>query len=89
MPPTVPPPLASSNGPELAHTAVRNEILNRLGRPPALLHVSVRPLWAGRYRVNVVVGDDPTAARISDTYFVIADDQGRVTSILPPVVRRY
>src|SRR5690349_4312235 len=50
--------------------AIRAGVLTSLGRPPELYRVDVRPLWSNYYRVNVMVGADPTALRIAHSYFV-------------------
>ena len=41
--------------------AIQSGVLASLGRPPGLYRVAVVPLWPNYYRVNVLVGTDPTA----------------------------
>lgn len=69
--------------------AIRAAVLAALGRPPELYRVTVAPLWARYYRVNVLTGTDPTAVQIAHSYFLAADDAGRVVSAVPPLVRSY
>lgn len=64
-------------------------MLAALGRPPELYRVAVLPLWARFYRVNVFTGSDPTAVEIAHSFFLAADDTGRVVSVVPPLVRLY
>jgi hypothetical protein len=42
-----------------------------------LYRVAVVPLWLN-YRVNVLVGTVPTAVRTTHSYFVAADEAGRI-----------
>jgi hypothetical protein len=69
--------------------AVRSGVLAALGRPPGLYDVAVRSLWGSHYRVNVLVGSDPTALRIAHSYFVEAREDGTICSTTPPVTRLY
>jgi hypothetical protein len=74
---------------ELLKTLVRDQVLDALGEPLALGNVQVRPLWDGRYRVNGVVGADAVSAKILHSYFVVADDDGRVLSASPTIHKLY
>ena len=69
--------------------AIRDGVFAALGRPPALYRVAVVPLWLDYYRVNVLVGTDPTAVRTAHSYFVVADDAGRILAARPPLTRLY
>ena len=69
--------------------ALQSSVLASLGRPPGLYRVSVVPLWANHYRVNVLVGTDPTAVVIAHSYFVRADEAGHVLTAVPPLTRLY
>ena len=51
--------------------------------------VVVVPLWLNHYRANVLVGPDPTAVRTAHSYFVTADDAGRILTSAPPLTRLY
>ena len=44
---------------EWVHAQMRVHVLRALGRPADFQAVQVRPLWAGHYRVNVLVGGTP------------------------------
>lgn len=68
--------------------AVRAAVLAALGRPPGLYELSVRRLWDGHFRVNVLVGPDAVNSRIAHSYFVAVADDGRVTAD-PPLARRH
>lgn len=69
--------------------AIRDGILAALGRPPALYRLTVVPLWSNHYRVNVLVGTDLTSVEIAHSYFVTADEAGRVLASTPALVRLY
>jgi hypothetical protein len=69
--------------------AIQSSVLASLGRPPRLYRVAVVPLWLNYYRVNVLVGTDPTAVEIAHSYFVTADEAGRILTITPPLTRLY
>jgi hypothetical protein len=68
---------------------VGEQVLFALGKPHDLLKVQVRPLWGGRYRVNVIVGNDAASAKILHSYFVKADADGNVLSAAPKVDQHY
>jgi hypothetical protein len=69
--------------------AIRDGVLAALGGPPALYRVNVVPLWSSHYRVNVLVGTDLTSVEIAHSYFVTADETGRILASVPPLVRLY
>jgi hypothetical protein len=91
MSPTPDEPQASeeSRGRPRPTAAIRDGVLASLGRPPGLYRVAVTPLWLNYYRVNVLVGTDPTAVRTAHSYFVAADEAGRVLATTPPLTRLY
>ncbi len=68
---------------------VLDAVLAALGRPPGLYGVSVRPLWENHYRVNVLVGGDPTTVRIAHSFFIEADAAGAIRSATPRIARSY
>ena len=69
--------------------SIRDGVLAALGRPPSLYRVTVAPLWAGHYRVNVLVGTDLTLVEIAHSYFVTADETGCILTAAPPLARAY
>jgi len=68
---------------------IGEQVLRALGAPADLLMVQVRPLWDGRYRVNVFVGPDVTSARVANSYFLTADDDGTIGAAAPPITKQY
>ena len=68
--------------------AIQSSILAALGRPARLYRVAVIPLWLNYYRVNVLIGSDPTAIQIAHSYFVQAEG-GRIITSTPPITRLY
>jgi hypothetical protein len=68
---------------------IKARVLAALGLPPGLYRVSVLPVWAGHYRVNVLTGQDAASARIAHSFFVEAGDDGAIISASPPLARLY
>jgi hypothetical protein len=46
-------------------------------------------VWGNRFRVNVQAGPDLVSARVAHSYFLAADENGRVTDSAPPITRQY
>ena len=74
---------------ETLNVLIRRQVIRSLGTPGDLLKVQVRPVGGGRYRVNVLVGKDATSARIADSFFLTADDEGTIVTSTPAIARRY
>ncbi len=68
---------------------IADQVVQSLGTPTDLLKVQVRPLGSDRYRVNVVVGKDVTTARIVDSFFLTADDEGKILKSSPEIARLF
>lgn len=68
---------------------IGRSVLAALGRPAGLLRVTVRQVTDINHRVNVIVGPDPTTARIAHSFFVTTDAAGNLTGSVPPLVRSY
>jgi hypothetical protein len=68
---------------------VRGHVLDQLGCPEAAHSVSVRLLWSGHYRVNVYVGEAAAFAEIAHSYFVTADEEGRILESVPVIRKHY
>ena len=68
---------------------IRAGVLKALGRPARLFRVAVVPLWDDYFRVNVVTGDDATAVKIPNSYFVTADERGNILGSTPPIQKQY
>ncbi len=66
---------------------VRERLLERLGEPPDLLRVQVKPLWGSFYRANVFVGRGFTA-RMAHSFFLDVAD-GEIVSATPAIDRLY
>ena len=69
--------------------AIQVNVLRILGRPTRLFRVAVMPLWDNNYRVNVLTGEDASSVSIPDSYFVTADDSGRILRSMPPIRNQY
>ena len=72
-----------------AANAVGRAVLTALGRPAEFLRVTATRVGDTGHRVNVIVGGDPTLARIAHSFFVTTDADGNVTCSTPPIVRSY
>jgi hypothetical protein len=68
---------------------IGRHVVRSLGSPVDLLKVQVRPLGNEHYRVNVLVGKGVTSARVSDSFFLTADDEGNIVTSSPEIVRHY
>jgi hypothetical protein len=69
--------------------AIRAAVLRILGRPARLFRVAVVALWDNNYRVNVLTGDDASAVVIPNSYFVTADESGKILDSSPPIRKLY
>src|SRR4051794_34170817 len=57
---------------------IREQVVHSVGSPIDLLAVHVRPLWAERYRVNILVGKNVTSGRIANSFFLVTDSDGAI-----------
>jgi hypothetical protein len=60
-------------------------VLHILGQPKDLVCLQVRHLWDDHYRVNVMVGSDLVSARVANSYFLVADNDGNIVSAIPKI----
>jgi hypothetical protein len=74
---------------ESSNALIGEQVLHLLGRPVSLLTVQVRKLWDDRYRANVFIGADAASATIIHSYFLVADDEGKIIAATPAIVRAY
>ena len=68
---------------------IKSQVMQALGTPGERYEVSVRRLWAGRYRVNVLLGDDRTCTRIAHSFFLVSDGAGNILESRPRLARHY
>ena len=71
------------------HILIGKQVLNGLGEPGDLLQIQVRPLWDQHYRVNIVVGADIVSARVANSYFLKANEDGNIVASTPTIKRQY
>lgn len=69
--------------------ALGKQVLAALGQPGNMQLMQVRHLWSNHYRANVVVGPDMASARVAHSYFLLADDEGKITASTPNLTRMY
>jgi hypothetical protein len=73
----------------LLEDAVAGGVISALGRPADFLRASARQVTPDFYRVNVFAGPHAGSARVAHSYFVTADEGGRILSCCPPLEREY
>jgi hypothetical protein len=76
-------------GGRLRSATIGQHILHGLGQPGGLHAVQVRWLWGDHFRVNVLVGPDSTSVKVAHSYFLVADDDGRIVASTPTITRLY
>ena len=64
-------------------------VLYRLGEPENLHLVKVRQVYGDKYRVNVYVRADSASYKVAHSYFLEADDKGKVLASTPSIARLY
>jgi hypothetical protein len=67
---------------------ISNQIIEALGQPGDLHKVQVRPLWEDHYRINVFVGVDAASLKLAHSYFLVADDDGKIIASTPPLLAK-
>jgi hypothetical protein len=70
-------------------TAVCLSVMTTLGRPGNFFRISAVQLWENHFRVNVQTGADATTVRVAHSFFVAADERGKVLASNPPITRLY
>ena len=68
---------------------IRKQVMRSLGSPDGLLKVQVVPIGQDHYRVNVFVGKTATSGRIADSFFLSTDEEGKILTSSPTIVRPY
>lgn len=66
-------------------TEIIRSVMEELGRPVGFLKATIRAVGDHNFRVNVLTGPDVASARIAHSFFVTADDAGRVTGSTPAI----
>ena len=75
-------------GGENRKNLIRGHVLRALGEPGWLGRVEVRSLWGHYYRVNVLVGEDPSCFKIVHSYFLETDGEGNIVESTPKLGRQ-
>lgn len=68
---------------------IRQHVLEALGEPGDLLQVQIKDLWDNCYRVNILVGLDIVSARVAHSYFLMADEAGKILASTPTISKVY
>ncbi len=69
--------------------AIGAKVMHALGLPDGLQRVQVRPLWHGRFRVNIFVGPDAASVRLVHSFFLAVDDNGTLLWSVPEITKQY
>lgn len=81
------------DGRDSRQDVIRTNVLATVGRPGDLHQIIVAPLWGNYFRVNILVGENPTwglaSVRIPHSYFVTVDGQGKLLKSSPVMRREY
>jgi hypothetical protein len=73
----------------LLEVVVRDNVLFDLGEPEGPHRVQVKWVWGNNYRVNVMVGPDAASLKVAHSYFLQADENGKILASTPPIARMY
>ena len=68
---------------------VAMSVMCALGQPADFLRASARRVSPNTYRVNVFIGPHVASAKVAHSFFVEADNDGKVVSSNPPVKKMY
>ena len=74
---------------ETQNALIGDQVIHTLGKPDGLHNVQVRRLWGEHYRVNVFIGDEASTAKIANSYFVKADNDGNIVESIPKIKKAY
>jgi hypothetical protein len=72
---------------ETLQTLIEEQVIHRLGKPNGLHKVQVRRLWEDHYRVNVLIGENASSAKIANSYFVETDSDGNIVDSNPKMTK--
>lgn len=64
---------------------IEQQVIRGLGEANGPHNVQVRMLWEDHYRVNVLIGNPTSPIRISNSYFIEADGDGRIVESNPRI----
>lgn len=73
----------------LLEAVVGDSVIFNLGKPAGLHRMQVKCVWGDHYRVNIFVGDDFVTSKIAHSFFLKADENGKILSCSPPIKRMY
>jgi len=73
----------------LLEAVVRDNVLSKLGQPDDLHRVQVKCVWGNNYRVNVFVGPDAVSSKVAHSFFLKADEDGKILSFGPAITKVY
>ena len=76
-------------GQQRRHDVIQSQVMSTLGKPGNLHQVQVRRLWNDHYRVNILIGADAASVRVAHSYFLVADDDGKILACTPQISRQY
>lgn len=72
--------------------AVTKNVLNRLGKPQNLTKIVANPVGDQRFRVNIWCAVNPEIivhSDITDSFYVVVNEDGGIIRSSPDIVRKY
>jgi len=68
------------------HSVIAEQVTHTLGKPGGVQQrLQVRSLWGDFFRVNVLVGDDAVSLKITASYFLRTDGEGKIVESSPAI----
>jgi hypothetical protein len=68
---------------------ISEQVMHTLGTPTDLRNVQVRKVSDTQYRVNVIVGENASAVRVANSYFLVVDSEGILVTASPKITKQY
>ena len=68
---------------------IREQVIHALGTPFNLRSVQVRKVWDDHYRVNVLVNVGAGTVRVANSFFLVIDSDGCLTTATPKITKLY
>lgn len=72
---------------EQRNGVIIGQLMQALGRLAAPSRVEVRHLWDNHYRANVFVGTTIASTRITQSFFLTADEDGHIVASTPDLTK--
>ena len=74
---------------EAFNNLIREQVIHALGTPFNLRSVQVRKVWDDHYRVNILVNVGAGTVRVANSFFLVTDSDGCLTTATPKIMKLY